>query len=135
MGRLLALSVAILVAGSTAYAQDHAGVEAVDAKRVEALKQGNGSAWGETINDNCIWVNMATGAVEQNKAERVKNISESGGLDIQPSTDVEYHTVANNRIVQTGKSARSGRFARVYTRSDNGGWRMVALYQENVPSQ
>ncbi len=128
-----ALLISVLSAGAQNKQAIQKEVEVVDAARVEALKKGDGNAWGKTIADDCLWVNMATGEVEQNKTERIKSISESGGLDIRPSTDVKYH-VEETRVVQTGASPRSGQFARIYVK-DGGVWRMIALYQENVPSE
>ena len=132
--RLVAISAAaILLCALSASAQDlQKEVEAVDAKRVEALKNADGNAWAETIADTCVWVVMGTGEVEENKTERMATISASGGIDNSANTDEKWH-VTGTRAVHTGNSSILGRFVRVYTKN-SGAWRMVFLAAERFPA-
>ena len=74
---------------------------------------------------------MATGVVEQNKAERAAGITENGPIADFGNISDEKFFVDGDVVTQTGESGTIGRFARVYLKGDDG-WQMIALYTENA---
>ena len=128
----------VFVMALSASAQDNAKIQEevikVDRARTAALLKGDGEAWAMTIADNCRWTVMATGVVEQNKAERAAGFTgspiERSALEI---SDEKFHFSRANAdsvlVTQTGESG-NGRFVRLYSKVD-GRWQMVALYTEN----
>jgi hypothetical protein len=128
----------VFVMALSASAQDNAKIQEevikVDRARTAALLKGDGDAWAMTIADNCRWTVMATGVVEQNKAERAAGFTgspiERSALEI---SDEKFHfsraPAGGLLVTQTGESG-NGRFVRLYSKVDDR-WQMVALYTEN----
>ena len=127
----------VFVMALSAGAQDNAKIQEevikVDRARTAALLKGDGDAWAMTIADNCRWTVMATGVVEQNKAERAAGFTspiERSALEI---SDEKFHfsraPAGGLLVTQTGESG-NGRFVRLYSKVD-GRWQMVALYTQN----
>jgi len=125
----------VVVMALSASAQDKAKIQQevteFDRARTAAFFKGDGDAWAKHISDNCIWTNMATGVVAQNKAETAANITKRGPRErVGEISDEKFH-VEENRVVQTGATNDGRRFARVYVKGD-GGWQMIALFTEKA---
>jgi len=125
----------VVVMALSASAQDKAKIQQevtdFDRARGAAFVKGDGDAWGKHIADDCLWTVMATGVVNQNKAEFTAEITKRGPIEAGSGISDEKFHIEENRVVQTGQSDGIGRFARVYAKRD-GRWQMIALYTEKA---
>ena len=134
---ILLVGVCLLVASAPAYAQwDAAKQEVIKADRARgaAGDKGDGEAWGQYIRDDCIWSNISTGEVWQNKKERIAGITERGAQPPAKLTDEKIHMFEPDRAFQTGHYSGTNedgpfsvRFMRVWGKQE-GRWQMIALY-------
>jgi len=133
--QFLVTTAIVFVMALSASAQDNAKIQEevikVDRARVAAFYKGDGDAWAKHVSDDCIWTNMATGVVEQNKAEVAANITKRGPTEgTGERTDEKFH-VEETRVVQTGATNDGRRFVRVYVKGD-AGWQMIARIIEKA---
>ncbi len=105
-----------------------------DRARAAAANKGDGEDWSQYISDDCIWSNIITGEVWQNKKERIVKHTERGARPPAKLTDEKIHMFEPDRAFQTAhftgegeEEPLTGRFMRVWAKRE-GRWQMIALY-------